>query len=36
MFEVEAYDGFKIRSLLFVNDCFKIKYNEEIGHFGQH
>ena len=35
MFEFEASEVFKIKEFTFVNDCFKDKHNEEIGHSGQ-
>ena len=35
MFEFEACEVFKIKEFTFVNDCFKVEHNEEIGHFGQ-
>ena len=33
MFEFKACEVFEIKELTFVNDCFKHKYNEEIGHY---
>ena len=33
MFEFEACEVFEIKELTFVNDCFKHKHNEEIGHY---
>lgn len=35
MFEFEACDVFKTKKFTLVNDCFKDKHNEEIGHYGQ-
>ena len=35
MFEFKACEVFEIKELTFVNDCFKHKHNEEIGHYRQ-
>ena len=35
MFEFEACEVLKIKGFTFVNDCFKNKHNEKIGHYGQ-
>jgi len=35
MFDIEAHEMLNNNKFTFVNDCFKDKHNEEIGHYGQ-